>query len=110
MQSMASAHEPFFKKEYCTHQNRGIAGRSVVPKRFAPDPVQGRPNLSVFPHRFHIPFLNLCFLISMVHEVIYESMDWQLSVILFVALLLEELNGETLTYQGDPGACSPEKI
>ena len=31
----------------------------------------------------------------MVHEVIYESMDWQLSIILFVALLLRELNGET---------------
>ena len=46
----------------------------------------------------------------MVHEVIYESMDWQLSVFVFVALLLGELNGETLTYQGGPGACSPEKI
>ena len=46
----------------------------------------------------------------MVHEVIYESMDWQLSVFLFVALLLGELNGETLTYQGGPGACSPEEI
>ena len=31
----------------------------------------------------------------MVHEVIYESMDWKLSITLFVALLLRELNGET---------------
>ena len=42
MQSMASAHKPFLKKDYCAHQNRGIAGHSIVPKRFAPDQVQER--------------------------------------------------------------------
>ena len=52
----------------------------------------------VLTSQFSHPCLNSCFLISMVHEVIYESMDWQLSVILFVALLLGELNGKTLTY------------
>ena len=41
MQSMASAHEPFLEK-IIAHTKSGIAGHNVAPKRFTPDPVQGR--------------------------------------------------------------------
>ena len=47
------------------------------------------PNLSVLPHHFHIPCLHFCFLIYMVR--LYTN-EWtgKFSVILFVALLLNE--------------------
>ena len=71
----------FFKKDYCAHQNHSIAKRSVAPKRFAPDPVQGHSH-DIFAKSIH-PLL---------------TFFGNLSLILFVDLLLEELNGEALTY------------
>ena len=106
-------HEPFLKSAYCAHQNRSIARGSVGPEictwvTGALHDIFGQiyPNLSVLPHHFHIPCLHFCFLISMVR--LYSN-EWtgNLSVLLFVALLLSELNGEAWTYQGCPGGHVP---
>ena len=102
-------HEPFLKSAYCAHQNRSIARGSVGREictwlTGALHDIFGQiyPSLSVLPHHFHIPCLHFCFLISMVR--LYSN-EWtgNLSVLLFVALLLSELNGEAWTYQGCPG-------
>ena len=50
------------------------------------------------------PFQTLfCFLLSMVRLYTNEWTD-NLSVILFVAFFLSELNGKASTYQGGPGS------
>ena len=113
MQSMVSGHTDLFKKAYCAHQNRSIERGSVGPEictwlTGALHDIFGQiyPNLSVLPHHFHIPCLHFCFLMSMVR--LYSN-EWtgNLSVLLFVALLLSELNGEAWTYQGCPGGPVP---
>ena len=113
MQSVVSGHTDLFKKAYCAHQNRSIERGSVGPEictwlTGALHDIFGQiyPNLSVLPHHFHIPCLHFCFLMSMVR--LYSN-EWtgNLSVLLFVALLLSELNGEAWTYQGCPGGPVP---